>query len=119
MQKHALSSPFLSFIPAAKPGFDDDGILTEQDVRYWMLNSQEVVDMESAVLENPQDVHLWIKLAYKKLHNPNKWALHYLFWEEDTAEFTWFAELWNSFIMPLAFLFKYGIISENCSFFGA
>ena len=63
-----------SHFPAstAKPHPDDDLVLTDQDVRYWMLSNQDVVDMESAVFDNPRDVHLWIKLAYKKLHENNK-----------------------------------------------
>lgn len=33
-----------------------------------MDKSATVPDMEQAVLDNPSDRHMWIKLAYKKMH---------------------------------------------------
>ena len=44
----------------------------EQDVRYWMLTKQEIEDMETAVADSPNDVHLWIKLAYKKMFDKRR-----------------------------------------------
>lgn len=46
-----------------------DDIISEQDVRYWMLVTADVNDMETAVTDNPRDVAMWIKLAYKQLHS--------------------------------------------------
>ena len=48
---------------------DEDNIVSEVDKRYWMVVGHEVKDLESAVLERPHDAQLWLKLAYKKLHN--------------------------------------------------
>ena len=44
--------------------------MSEVDKRYWMVVGHEVKDLESALLERPHDAQLWLKLAYKKLHNP-------------------------------------------------
>ncbi|XP_013383591.1 zinc finger C3H1 domain-containing protein-like [Lingula anatina] len=48
---------------------DTDDIISEQDIRYFMLSSHDIQDMESAVLETPHDTQLWIKLAYKKMRD--------------------------------------------------
>ena len=47
--------------------FEDD-FLSEEDVRYYLLGS-DVQDMEAGVLEDKQNITLWLKLAYKKLHD--------------------------------------------------
>ena len=49
----------------------NDDILHEADVRYWMLSGEEVQDMETSAIESPDNVHLWLKLACKKLHESN------------------------------------------------
>ena len=48
---------------------DDDDVLGDDDFRYYMVGCEEAQDMETAVEENPSDVSMWIKLAYKKLHD--------------------------------------------------
>ena len=49
-----------------------DNILLADDVRYYMLaKGQDIEDMEAAVIENPNNVALCIKLAYKKLNDYN------------------------------------------------
>ncbi len=53
---------------------NDDNILRDTDVRYWMLANEEVQDMETSVLEHPHDVRLWLKLAYKKLHDNQRYV---------------------------------------------
>lgn len=50
-----------------QPDTDLDNVIGEADVRYFMSDSSNIQDMESAVLENPDDTSMWIKLAYKKL----------------------------------------------------
>ena len=45
--------------------------LGDSDARYFFQNdSSDVLDLESAVTENPHDTQLWLKLATKKLQNP-------------------------------------------------
>ena len=47
-------------------------MLLSGDVRYYMLaKGQDVEDMEAAVIENPNNVSLVIKLSYKKLNDSN------------------------------------------------
>lgn len=46
---------------------NEDDVISGLDVRYWMLETREVEDMETAVADSPSDVQLWIKLAYKKM----------------------------------------------------
>ena len=53
-----------------KSGRNEDDVLQDGDIRYWMLTTTEIHDMESAVLESPNNINLWINLASKKLHNP-------------------------------------------------
>ncbi|XP_046566199.1 LOW QUALITY PROTEIN: zinc finger C3H1 domain-containing protein-like, partial [Haliotis rubra] len=50
---------------------DRDNILCDEDVRYYGGNNTEIQTMETAVLENPQDVTLWLKLAQRKLASDN------------------------------------------------
>ena len=54
-------------MPVEMNRLDEDNIISEGDVRYWMLATEEVEDMETAVLENPTNIDMWVKLAYKKL----------------------------------------------------
>ena len=51
---------------------DDDDVLGDDDFRYYMVGCEETQDMESAIEENPHDVSMWIKLAYKKLRDPTR-----------------------------------------------
>ena len=45
--------------------------LGDHDIRYFFQNdSSDILDLESAVTENPLDTQLWLKLAAKKLNNP-------------------------------------------------
>ena len=44
-------------------------MIGEGDVRYWMLAGSDMGDMESAVLDLPHNIPMWLKLAYKKLHD--------------------------------------------------
>ncbi|XP_078335066.1 zinc finger C3H1 domain-containing protein-like isoform X2 [Crassostrea virginica] len=48
-------------------GADLDNVIGDTDVRYFMLDSSNIQDMESAVLENPEDTAMWVKLAHRKL----------------------------------------------------
>ncbi|XP_071115471.1 zinc finger C3H1 domain-containing protein-like [Haliotis cracherodii] len=50
---------------------DRDNILCDEDVRYYGGNNTEIQTMETAVMENPQDVQLWLKLAQRKLGADN------------------------------------------------
>ena len=50
-----------------------DDIVGEGDVRYFMLDTTEVHDLETAVLDHPNDVPQWIRLAYRKLHQPRRY----------------------------------------------
>ena len=55
---------------------EEDNILHEQDVRYWMLasSSAEATDMESSVLQAPHDTHMWLRLAYKKMYDHRRYT---------------------------------------------
>lgn len=55
-----------------QPNTDLDNVIGEADVRYFMSDSSNIQDMESAVLENPDDTSMWIKLAYKKLSDTQR-----------------------------------------------
>ena len=46
-----------------------DDILSDTDVRYWMLGAPEIKDLETALLEDKYNTNLWLKLAYKKLYS--------------------------------------------------
>ena len=48
-----------------------DDVIQETDVRYWMLETQEPHDIESFLVDDPNNIHLWMKLAYKKLSASN------------------------------------------------
>jgi capsule polysaccharide export protein KpsC/LpsZ len=57
------------------PVGDLDNVIGDMDVRYFLSSdSSNVQDMESAVLENPDDKAMWIKLAYKKLSDTQRWG---------------------------------------------
>uniref|UniRef100_A0A452HUB9 Putative zinc-finger domain-containing protein n=1 Tax=Gopherus agassizii TaxID=38772 RepID=A0A452HUB9_9SAUR len=44
-----------------------DAVVTPDDVRYFTSETDDISNLEASVLENPCDVQLWIKLAYKYL----------------------------------------------------
>ncbi|XP_073183875.1 zinc finger C3H1 domain-containing protein isoform X4 [Lepidochelys kempii] len=44
-----------------------DAVVTPDDVRYFTNETDDISNLEASVLENPCDVQLWIKLAYKYL----------------------------------------------------
>ncbi|OCT88926.1 zinc finger C3H1 domain-containing protein [Xenopus laevis] len=46
----------------------EDAVVTPDDVRYFTNETDNIINLEASVLENPQDIQLWIKLAYKCLH---------------------------------------------------
>ncbi|XP_069831355.1 zinc finger C3H1 domain-containing protein isoform X2 [Dendropsophus ebraccatus] len=45
-----------------------DAVVTSDDVRYFTSETDDISNLESSVLENPQDIQLWIKLAYRCLN---------------------------------------------------
>uniref|UniRef100_A0A4X2KHN1 Zinc finger C3H1-type containing n=1 Tax=Vombatus ursinus TaxID=29139 RepID=A0A4X2KHN1_VOMUR len=45
-----------------------DAVVTPDDVRYFTNETDDISNLEASVLENPSDVQLWIKLAYKYLN---------------------------------------------------
>lgn len=45
-----------------------DGVVTTDDVRYFTNETDDISNLEASVLDNPQDIQLWIKLAYKCLN---------------------------------------------------
>lgn len=56
------------------PFSEEDNILSEEDVRYWG-SDVAASDMESLVLQQPNDIHMWLKLAYKKMYDSNRSVL--------------------------------------------
>jgi hypothetical protein len=52
---------------------DSDNIITDDDLRYWMHDSSvDAANMESLLEQEPQNVIIWLKLAYKKMHSADK-----------------------------------------------
>ncbi|XP_052087400.1 zinc finger C3H1 domain-containing protein-like [Mytilus californianus] len=50
---------------------DLDNVISDQDMRYFVMSdTANIQDLESSVLDSPEDEELWLKLAYKKLHDP-------------------------------------------------
>lgn len=45
-----------------------DTVVTPDDVRYFTSETDDISNLEASVQENPCDVQLWIKLAYKYLN---------------------------------------------------
>ncbi|KAM4747046.1 zinc finger C3H1 domain-containing protein [Rhinophrynus dorsalis] len=45
-----------------------DAVVTPDDVRYFTSETDDLSNLEASVLENPLDIQLWIKLAYKCLN---------------------------------------------------
>ena len=57
-----------------EPGADLDNVIGDTDVRYFMLDSSNIQDMESAVLENPEDTAMWVKLSHRKLADTQRYG---------------------------------------------
>lgn len=58
----------------ARPGVNlvsnispDVCVVTSEDKRYFISETDDISNLESSVLENPGDTQLWIKLAFKYL----------------------------------------------------
>lgn len=45
-----------------------DAVVTPDDVRYYTNETDDISNLEASVLENPYNVQLWLKLAYKYLN---------------------------------------------------
>lgn len=45
-----------------------DAVITPDDVRYFTAETDDIANLETSVMENAQDVQLWIKLTYKYLN---------------------------------------------------
>ncbi|XP_078424042.1 zinc finger C3H1 domain-containing protein isoform X1 [Cetorhinus maximus] len=45
-----------------------DAVITPDDVRYFTAETDDIANLETSVMENPEDVQLWIKLAYKYMN---------------------------------------------------
>ncbi|KAM8973109.1 zinc finger C3H1 domain-containing protein isoform 2-T2 [Pelodytes ibericus] len=45
-----------------------DAVVTPDDIRYFTNETDDISNLEASVLENPQGIQLWIKLAYKCLN---------------------------------------------------
>ncbi|GCB70448.1 hypothetical protein scyTo_0008580 [Scyliorhinus torazame] len=45
-----------------------DAVITPDDIRYFTAETDDIANLETSVMENPQDVQLWIKLAYKYMN---------------------------------------------------
>lgn len=49
--------------------------MTPDDVRYFTNETDDISNLEASVLENPRDVQLWVKLAYKYLNQSEGYVL--------------------------------------------
>lgn len=50
---------------------DLDNVICDQDIRYFIMSeTANIQDLETSVLDSPDNVDLWIKLACKKLYEP-------------------------------------------------
>lgn len=45
-----------------------DVCVTQDDTRYFDSETDDISNLETSVLESPNDVQLWIKLAFKYLN---------------------------------------------------
>lgn len=45
-----------------------DAVVTPDDIRYFTSETDDISNLEASVQENPCNVQLWIKLAYKYLN---------------------------------------------------
>ncbi|ELU18707.1 hypothetical protein CAPTEDRAFT_229300 [Capitella teleta] len=57
-----------------KPSYlESDNIISDEDVRYWMHDSSvDAANMESLLEQEPQNIAIWLKLAYKKMHSADR-----------------------------------------------
>ncbi|XP_053924089.1 zinc finger C3H1 domain-containing protein isoform X3 [Cuculus canorus] len=60
--KYAHPTEYKKRVPAL------DAVVTPDDVRYFTSETDDIANLEASVQENPCNVQLWIKLAYKYLN---------------------------------------------------
>lgn len=66
--------PFFSpSVPSSSPELKTkvpvhDGVVTTDDVRYFTNETDDISNLEASVLDDPQGIQLWIKLAYRCLN---------------------------------------------------
>ena len=53
--------------PRQQPISKPVSLCLDDTERYFFKTSEGVMDLEAAVLEKPNDVELWLKLAYKQM----------------------------------------------------
>ncbi|XP_015747041.1 zinc finger C3H1 domain-containing protein isoform X1 [Python bivittatus] len=66
-----LSSGLIKYAPPVENKINIpalDAVVTPDDVRYFTNETDDISNLEASVLENPSNVQLWIKLAYKYLN---------------------------------------------------
>lgn len=51
-----------------------DVCVTSEDKRYFVSETDDISNLETSILENPQDTQLWIKLAFKYLSQPETYV---------------------------------------------
>ncbi|GAB1604749.1 zinc finger C3H1 domain-containing protein-like [Argonauta hians] len=71
---YSPNSDFKPLFMSSKPDVLSEDIIEEQDVRYFDIGNDAaaILDLEAAVLENPCNEQLWLKLSYKKLSSRNR-----------------------------------------------
>ncbi len=62
--------------PGRSPTQMSEELMSEQDVRYWMLGEGSTQDMETAVLDQPRNTDMWLRLAYRKLQDTSGRSVH-------------------------------------------
>lgn len=63
----------VSCVPSSSPELKTkvpvhDGVVTTDDVRYFTNETDDISNLEASVLDDPQGIQLWIKLAYRCLN---------------------------------------------------
>ncbi|XP_053572757.1 zinc finger C3H1 domain-containing protein isoform X2 [Bombina bombina] len=61
------TSKMINSKPKAKL-LTQDAVVTPDDIRYFTNETDDISNLEASVLENPQDIQLWVKLTYKYLN---------------------------------------------------
>ncbi|ESO94846.1 hypothetical protein LOTGIDRAFT_232276 [Lottia gigantea] len=92
----------------------EDDIIKEEDIRYFIKDDNEMLDMESGVLDDPTNIPLWIKLSYKKLNDSDRnskssldKALHVLARGIESNKTN--SDLWHHYLL----LYKHHVHSEK------
>ncbi|GFS17742.1 zinc finger C3H1 domain-containing protein [Elysia marginata] len=72
--KEFLSPPHIATIRTEKSlqPLDKDIILNEEDVRYFIGDTTESASLEAEITQDMSNTQLWLRLARKKLSNPNR-----------------------------------------------